>query len=125
MKICLVSQNIIKGDGQGRVNYELTKFAVNAGHELTLVSSNIAPDLEQDPRITWIKIKRLNMPTQLIRGSVFASQSASWLKKHRSQFDLVQVNGSNTNAIGDVNTVHFVHSSWLRSPFHPWKLSRR
>ena len=124
MKICLVSQNIIKGDGQGRVNYELTKFAVNAGHELTLISSNIAPDLEQDSRITWIKIQRLNMPTQLIRGSVFASQSASWLKKHRSQFDLIQVNGTNTNAIGDINTIHFVHSSWLSSAFHPWKLSR-
>ncbi len=124
MKICLVSHNILKGDGQGRVNYELAKFSIEMGHEVTLVSSKIAPDLAEDDRINWVKINRSIFPTQLVNGLLFAIQSSSWLKKSRSQFDLVQVNGANTNAPGDINTVHFVHSSWLKSKFHPWKLSR-
>jgi glycosyltransferase involved in cell wall biosynthesis len=40
------------------------------------------------------------------------------LRKHRSKIDLVKVNGAINLAAADVNAVHFVHSSWLRSPVH-------
>jgi len=48
----------------------------------------------------------------------FTWRSAEWLRQHRPNLDLVKVNGAITNAPGDVNAVHFVHSSWLRSPIN-------
>ncbi|WP_331270812.1 glycosyltransferase family 4 protein [Richelia intracellularis] len=48
----------------------------------------------------------------------FAQISTIWLYHNRKKFDVIQVNGAITNAKADVNAVHFVHSSWLKSPAH-------
>ena len=42
MKICIVTHNVIKGDGQGRVNYEVAKEAIRRGHYVTLLASRVA-----------------------------------------------------------------------------------
>ena len=49
---------------------------------------------------------------------------AGWLRKYRSQVDVVKVNGAITTAVSHVNAVHFVHSSWLRSPAHISRIRR-
>ena len=56
MKICIVTHKIKKGDGQGRVNYEVAKEAIRRGHHLTLLASEIAPELEENTQVNWIEI---------------------------------------------------------------------
>ncbi|PHM06444.1 glycosyltransferase family 4 protein [Nostoc sp. 'Peltigera malacea cyanobiont' DB3992] len=118
MKLCIVTHKIKKGDGQGRVNYEVAKEAIRRGHHLTLLASEVAPELEENSQVNWIKIPVKGYPTEFLRNFIFAQKSADWLRKHRSDIDLVKVNGAINLAAADVNAVHFVHSSWLRSPVH-------
>ncbi len=116
MNLCLVTHKIIKGDGQGRVNYEIVCEAIRRGHRITLLASSIAPELLRESQVDGVIIPVQKWPTELLRNMIFAWNSASWLKKHRIKFDLVKVNGTITMAQGDINAAHFVHSSWLRSP---------
>lgn len=118
MKICIVTHKIKKGDGQGRVNYEVAKEAINRGYHLTLLASEVAPELQKNSQVQWIPIPVDKYPSELIRNLIFAYQSGNWLRKHRHQFDIIKVNGSITRGATDVNAVHFVHSSWWKSPVH-------
>ena len=93
-------------------------------HHITLLSSNVEPELQQHSQVTWIDISVKRWPTQLISNLIFSWRSTVWLQKHRADFDLVQAYGTVTAAATDVNTVQFVHSGWLRSPVHPWRLRR-
>ena len=122
MKLCIVTPKVIKGDGQGRANYEIVSSAIDCGHQITIVSNQISPELEQNELVTWVPIQVKNFPSQLLRELAFSRKSAIWLNKHRAQFDLVQVYGCVTSAIGDVNTVQFVHSAWRQSPVHISKI---
>ncbi|AVH66945.1 MULTISPECIES: glycosyltransferase family 4 protein [unclassified Nostoc] len=118
MKLCIVTHKIQKGDGQGRVNYEVANEAIRRGHQLTLLASEVAPELEDNSQVKWVRIPVKDYPTEFVRNFIFAQKSADWLRKHRSDIDLVKVNGAINLAAADVNAVHFVHSSWLRSPVH-------
>lgn len=118
MKICIVTPKVVKGDGQGRANYEIVWEAIRRNHHVTLLTKELSPELEHHPSIEWIRFALPKLPTGLLEGISFALYSSNWLKKYRSNFDLVQVYGGVTFAPGDVNTAQFVHSSWLRSPVH-------
>ncbi|BAY64653.1 group 1 glycosyl transferase [Calothrix brevissima NIES-22] len=118
MKLCIVTHKFKKGDGQGRVNYEVAKEVIRRGHHLTLLASEVAPELAENSLVKWIEIPVEKFPTEFLRNFVFAKKSADWLEKNRAEIDLVKVNGAITNTAADVNAVHFVHSSWLRSPVH-------
>lgn len=118
MKICIVTPSVVKGDGQGRVNYEIAWEAIRQGHHVTLLTSRVAPQLQQNSLVNWINIPVKGWPTQLVRDQVFARRSADWLRKHRSELDLVLANGAITWAGGDINVASFVHAGWLRSPLH-------
>lgn len=118
MKLCIVTHRIKTGDGQGRVNYEVAKEVIRRGHHLTLLASEVAPELADNQLVKWIEIPVKKFPVELMRNFVFAQKSADWLQKHRGDIDCLKVNGAITIASADVNAVHFVHSSWLRSPAH-------
>ncbi len=134
MKLCIVTHSLVKGDGQGRVNYEVAKEALRRGYHVTLLASSVAPDLQQNSLVQWICIPVKRWPTYLLRNLVFAWQSVNWLRQHRAEFDLIKVNGAITWERGDVNAVHFVHSAWLReakrsplkgeSPVNNWQPRR-
>lgn len=118
MKLCIVTHSVIKGNGQGRVNYEIAWEAIRRGHQVTLLASKVAPELQQNSQVNWIELPVKKLPTYLLREIVFAWRSAEWLNTHRSKLDLVLANGAITWARGDVNLVPFVHSAWLQSPLH-------
>lgn len=122
MKICIVTPYIIKSDGQGRANYELVLEAIRCNHQLSLVSRKIELDLLDNPLIECVSLPVDQFPTELLRGIVFARKSADWLRSHRHEFDVVLACGAVTAAASDVNVIHFVHSAWLRSPTHTWKI---
>ncbi|KAM3096675.1 glycosyltransferase family 4 protein [Phormidesmis sp. 146-35] len=118
MRFCIVTPSVIKGDGQGRANYEIVWEAIRQGHQVTLLATNLASDLQQHSQVNWVNIPVKGYPTQLLKELVFAQRSAQWLRTHRQQFDIVQVYGAVTSAFGDINTVQFVHNAWLQSPSH-------
>ena len=124
MKIALVTSKVLKGDGQGRVNYEIARAVLRRGHQVVLVASQIAAELDAHPSVSWVRIPEARLPTRLLRDQIFAWQSFRWLRRHSHQFDVVHVNGFITWAASDVNVAHFVHSSWLRSPVHTARLRR-
>jgi len=124
MKLCIVTWSVIKGDGQGRANYEIVKEATRRGYHVTLLASNIEPELQRNSQVNCVYISGKGWPTQLLSNLVFASKSAAWLQKNRSEFDVVQTYGAATAFKAEVNTVQFVHSSWLRSPVHISRMRR-
>jgi glycosyltransferase involved in cell wall biosynthesis len=115
---------VIKGDGQGRVNYEVIWEALRRGYHVTVLASTIAPELQQQDQLRWIPISGKGYPIDLMQDLSFSWRTANWLRQHRDEFDLVQVNGAITWARGDINAAHFVHSAWLRSPAHTSRLRR-
>ena len=124
MRLCTVTQKVIKGDGQGRVNYEVIWEALRRGYHVTVLASTIAPELQQQDQLRWIPISGKGYPIDLMQDLSFSWRTANWLRQHRDEFDLVQVNGAITWARGDINAAHFVHSAWLRSPAHTSRLRR-
>ncbi len=121
MKLCIVTHKVAKGDGQGRVNYEVVQEALRRGHQVTAVASYVEYSLQTHSSFSFIPLTVRKIPTELLRNLHFANLSARWLKQHRHQFDIIKVNGAITWAAGDVNAAHFVHSAWLNSPTHVWQ----
>lgn len=121
MKICFVTHKVKKGDGQGRVNYEVITEALRQGHEIIVISSELSEDLRSDPRVEWVQIHVRRVPTFLLRYQAFAIWSAISLWIRRSRIDLVVVNGFITYAGSDINCIHFVHSAWVKSKYHPFR----
>jgi glycosyltransferase involved in cell wall biosynthesis len=118
MKLCIVTRKIVKGDGQGRANYEIVCEAVRRGHQVILVANSVAPELVENKQIEWVYVPIKGWPIELLREIAFSLFSAVWLRKHHSDFDLVQVYGAVTSFPSDINTATFVHSGWLQSPAH-------
>jgi glycosyltransferase involved in cell wall biosynthesis len=118
MKLCIVTPWVVKGNGQGRVNYEIAWEAIRRGHQVTLLASQVAPELQQNSQVNSIQFSVKKLPAELLNEIVFAWRSAQWLRQHRQEFDLVLANGAVTWAASDVNLVPFVHGAWLRSPLH-------
>lgn len=123
MRILIVTHVVSKGDGQGRVNYEIARAALAAGHQVTLLASQAAPELIEHPRAHFVKIAASGLPSRLLQYQVFAWRTARWIRAHRDAFDVIHVNGFITWARADVNAVHFVHDGWYRCGFYPFGLS--
>jgi glycosyltransferase involved in cell wall biosynthesis len=124
VRLCIVTHNVIKGEGQGRVNYEIVWEAICRGHHVTILSSTLDPELQEHSLVQWIYIAAEKWPTQILISLVFSLKSTAWLSKYRGELDLIQACGAITAAKADVNTVHFVHGGWLRSPVHPIRLGQ-
>ena len=54
MKICIVTSNVRKGDGQARVNYEIVKKALQRGHRVTLIVRQVASEIEMHELVECI-----------------------------------------------------------------------
>jgi glycosyltransferase involved in cell wall biosynthesis len=124
MRICIVTHKLLKGDGQARVNYELVRELQSQNHQVVLLATDVAEELLAHPGTEWVKVPVKGWPTQLLKNMVFSLLSTWRLLPLKRMFDLIMVNGFITWARSDVNAVHFVHSSWLRSPAHPFRLKK-
>ncbi|MBN3814816.1 glycosyltransferase family 4 protein [Paraburkholderia sp. Ac-20347] len=125
MRVAIVTHVVRHNDGQGRVNHEIARAALDEGFEVTLVARHVAPELLEHPRVKWVPVQPSRLwPTNLLRQQVFALKSAWWLRRHRRDYDVLHVNGFITWAHADVNTAHFVHGGWARSKYYPFGLTR-
>jgi len=121
MRIAIVTHCVAKGDGQGRVNYEIAWASLHRGHDLVVLSSEIDDSLRSHPAVDWIPVSVEHYPTVLLRNQVFAWHTCQWLRSNAEAVDCLLANGCITWATADINIVHFVHSAWLRSPYHSSK----
>ena len=122
MRLAIVTHKIGRGDGQARVNYEIARQAADRGWQVTLVTGELAPDLQARANVIWQRICRTTKYSALAGDLYFARRSARWLRAHRGDFDVVHVNGAVTRGASDVNAAHFAHGAWLRSPVHPCRV---
>jgi glycosyltransferase involved in cell wall biosynthesis len=122
MNLLIVTHTVRKNDGQGRVNYEVVQAALAAGHSVTLLSATIDEALSRHPRITFVCVPESRVPTRLLQYQVFALRAAAWIRAHRHEFDVVQVNGFIAWTRSDVNAIHFVHTGWRNSGYYPFSL---
>lgn len=124
MRILIVTHVVRKNDGQGRVNYEVVLAALAAGHSVTLLAAEAAPELVQHPRVRFVQITTSRLPSRLLQYQMFAWRCGAWIRAHRREFDVVHVNGFIAWARADVNAAHFVHDGWYRCGFYPFRLTR-
>ena len=125
MRVAIVTHVVRHNDGQGRVNHEIARAALDENIGVTLVASHVAPELLAHPNVRWVPVKIGRWwPTNLLRQQVFALKSALWLRAHRREFDVLHVNGFITWMPADVNTSHFVHSGWFGSKYYPFGLTK-
>jgi glycosyltransferase involved in cell wall biosynthesis len=121
MRIAIVTHAVCCGDGQGRVNYEIARAALDRGHTIVLLSTQVDADMAARDSVSWIQIPVAAIPTQFLRNLVFAAWSTFYLLTNTS-YDIILSNGAITWAASNVNAVHFVHSAWLKSPVHTSRL---
>ncbi len=121
IRIAFVSHQFKRNDGQGRVNYEVVRAALDRGFLVTVLATHCSDDLRSYPNCRVIELGSDKLPTAMLRTLVFAMSSARWLKAHRKAFDLVQCNGFVTWEDCDVAAAHFIHTSWINSKYYPFK----
>jgi len=125
LRVAIVTHVVRHNDGQGRVNHEIARAALDENIAVTLVASHVAPELLAHAGVRWIPVKIGKWwPSNLLRQQVFALKSAWWLRTHRNEYDVLHVNGFISWAAADVNTAHFVHSGWFRSRYYPFGLGK-
>jgi glycosyltransferase involved in cell wall biosynthesis len=123
-RLAFISHRFQQNDGQGRVNYEVVKAALERGHHVTVLATSCAQDIATHPRARFVPIGDDGLPTELLRNIVFANGSARWLREHRHELDLVQANGFVTWEPCDVVAAHFVHAAWAKSSWYPFRSLR-
>jgi glycosyltransferase involved in cell wall biosynthesis len=120
-RLAFISHRFQQNDGQGRVNYEVVKAALERGHHVTVLATSCAADIATHPRARFVPIGNDGLPTELLRNIVFANGCARWLRQHRQELDLVQANGFVTWEPCEVVAAHFVHAAWAKSSWYPFR----
>jgi glycosyltransferase involved in cell wall biosynthesis len=120
MRLALLTHNIFRGDGQGRVNYELVRYCLNQGIRVSVVAHRVAPDLIK-AGVEWLPVQP-GQPRGLLHVYRFARRAASVIRQIADRYDVIVANGVVTYGLHDVNICHFVHSAWMASPVHVARL---
>jgi len=123
MRIAIVTHNIVKGDGQGRANYEIVRHLLRTGHKVTLVADNVDPLLVSEGA-TLVDIPLTLKQVDLAHVAEFAPKANRYLAQHAKDFDVVHGYGYCLSRPHTINTSQFVHSAWRRNPYHTPNLHR-
>lgn len=113
MRILLISHNIVRGDGQGRVNLELARDCLAHGHDLTLIADRVDSALLDDGA-QWVPIHPALDRPNLLKAPLFAIQANRLVRRMRANFDLIVGNGYVLTERHHVNISHFVHGAQQR-----------
>jgi len=122
MRVAVVSHNIVKGDGQGRVNVALVRYLLQRDVRVTLVANNVDPGLARAvAKVIHIDTGPLSQQIDLLKVWRFMRKADRVLEARENLFDAVVACGVVCSVPHTVNAVHFAHGGWRRSPFHPIK----
>ena len=121
MNIAVVTHNIVKGDGQGRVNYELCRFLTAQGVAVDVIADRVAPELVE-AGVTWWPVHPGADRVDLLKVWRFRVLADLLLKRIGHRYDVILACGVVLSGPHTINAAHFVHGTWLRSPFHAAKV---
>lgn len=123
MKIAFVLHELIRGHGQGRINYEIARHALAAGHEVVLLADRVAPELVEWGA-TWVPVSPPPHRPHLVFVPRFASAADRRLGQLPARPDVVVAAGVTMWGAHDVSMCQFVHGAWMKSPAHDIRLGR-
>jgi glycosyltransferase involved in cell wall biosynthesis len=124
MHIAIVTHNVLRGDGQGRVNYELARHLLRNGHAVDLLADRIDPNLVEQDGATWLPLHPGFEEINLLKVWRFKHQANALLRRIGHQYDVVLACGVTLSCPHTVNVAHFVHGTWLNSPYHSYQVRR-
>jgi glycosyltransferase involved in cell wall biosynthesis len=123
MRLAIVTHNVIRGDGQGRVAYEIACYALRQGAEVTLLCDRAEPDL-LEAGAQWIPIHPRQERVNLIKAWKFSRLADRKLDQRQGQFDVIMGFGFTLTRPHQVNVAQFVHAAWGQSPAHTARQER-
>ena len=56
MKLCIITPNVMKGDGQSRANYEIIREALRRGHDVTLLAKRVASEILEHKHVSLDRV---------------------------------------------------------------------
>jgi glycosyltransferase involved in cell wall biosynthesis len=115
VRLALVTHNVLPGSGQGRVNYEIARHALREGIDVYLVADRVHSEL-RELGARWIEVHPRRQRLNLLKVREFARRASEAVASLASEVDVVHGNGFVLNCRHEINTSHFVHSAWRRSP---------
>jgi glycosyltransferase involved in cell wall biosynthesis len=121
MKIQFVAHNFIRGNGQGRINYEIVRHALRAGHKVELVADQVAPELVEEGA-NWTFVAQRPHRPNVVGVRVFARSANRVVSSGGA--DVVIGAGFTLDVPHDVNLCQFVHGAWIKSPAHVSRFHR-
>ena len=124
MKIAYVTQNINRGDGQGRVCFELAREALRQGHEVSLLTNFVEPELIAAGG-KWIPLHPRRWRASLLTVRQFTWLADRALERMGDQMDVIHAFGYCLSRPHHLNSAQFVHRAWRQSPAHPIRSSVR
>jgi glycosyltransferase involved in cell wall biosynthesis len=117
MRLAIVTHNVIRGDGQGRVNYEIARYALRQGVKVWLLADRVDDELQQ-LGATWVPVKPFRQPLDLLKVWEFTRLANRVLNRMGKHFDVIQAFGYVLNGPHHVNTAQYVHHACRRSANH-------
>jgi glycosyltransferase involved in cell wall biosynthesis len=117
MRIAIVAHNIIRGDGAGRINYEIVRHALREGHRVTMIADAAAAEL-RDEGAQWIRVRPALREPNLLKCWRFYRTADAILRRRRDTWDVIVGNGPVITEPHDVSLCQYVHAAWGRSPVH-------
>jgi glycosyltransferase involved in cell wall biosynthesis len=121
--LALVSHHVRHGDGQSRVNAELTRALLARGVEVTLVAEAV-DDALVEAGARWAPVRVRVGAVHLAKVPAFARAADRVLAALVPRPDAVVACGVSTFQPHALNVAHFVHGTWLHSPFHTSRARR-
>jgi glycosyltransferase involved in cell wall biosynthesis len=115
VRLALVTHNVLAGSGQGRVNYEIARYAHGEGIDVWLLADRIADELRV-LGTKWVEVHPRRQRLNLLKVREFARRASDAVASVAREVDVVHANGFVLTRPHDVNTSHFVHGAWRRSP---------
>lgn len=123
MKVAFVMHSVIRGNGQGRIQYEIVRHVLERGHETVLFADRVAPEVvEWGAR--WIPVSQAPRRPNLLGVYHFAIAADRALAQCSEQFDVTVGAGFTMRGRHDLSICQFVHGAWIRSPVHVSRLQR-
>jgi glycosyltransferase involved in cell wall biosynthesis len=125
MKLAIVTHNVLRGDGQGRVLYELTSHALKQGCEVMLVADRVDQAVI-DAGAQWTPVHPIVGRPLLLKVWDFARRADRLVPALQDRGYLVVGNGFTLRRPHDVSIAHMVHAAWtatarLAGPVSPWR----
>lgn len=117
MKAVLVTDAVRKGDGQGRVAYEVAKCALASGIQVSLMAATVDPELIQIGA-RWLPIHGKKWPAHLFTEIETVNAATRTLKRGPERYDIIHAFGYTLKCAHDINSSQFVHAAWLKSSLH-------